>query len=173
MLNPEQEFIHQLTQWQNRLLRYLVGLLGNIHDGRDVLQAVNVALWEKRGDFKVGADFGPWARKFAYFQALAFIRDRKRDCHVFDHELMERLAQDTVELGDEDERELALRDCLSQLPEQQRALVKYRYSDGGSIRQAVQYSGKRDSAVKVALMRIRKSLLICIESKLELQAYEG
>ena len=163
----EREFVSQLTKWQGNLLGYLVSLLGDLHDARDVLQATNLALWEKRAEFIAGAEFGPWARKFAYFEALALIRDRKRDKHVFDEDLVEQLAQDTVELGDEDERQLALRDCLTQLKEDQRLLIQQRYRQGGSIRQVMQKSGKKESAVKVSLMRLRKALLLCIESKLE------
>lgn len=167
MQKAEAEFIHQLTNSQTRLLGYLVSLLGSVHDARDVLQATNVALWEKRVEFRAGADFGPWARKFAYFQSLAFIRDRKRDRHVFDDDLLAQLAEDEMPSWDEDVRDLALRDCLSQLPENQRKLIKYRYDDGGSIAEVVKKSGKKASAVKVMLMRIRKGLLVCIKSKIE------
>lgn len=164
----EIEFVKDLTQWQGRLLGYLVSILGNIHDAKDVLQVTNVKLWEKKDDFKPGAEFGPWAKKFAYFQALAFIRDRKRDKHFFDDDLMLQLADEEVVSQDPVIREVALRDCLTKLSEQQRELIKSRYSDGGSIYQAMSQSGKKESATKVALMRIRKALFMCMESKIPL-----
>ncbi|SMP46689.1 RNA polymerase sigma-70 factor, ECF subfamily [Neorhodopirellula lusitana] len=167
MPDADREFVHQLTEAQGSLLGYLASLLGNLHDARDVLQATNLALWEKRTEFITEAKFGPWARRFAYYEALALIRDRRRDKHVFDDDLVEQLARDSFDQGEEDERQLALRDCLTQLHEDQRKLIQQRYSDGGSIRQLMQSSGKKESAVKVRLMRIRHALLLCIEAKME------
>ncbi|MEO0454396.1 MAG: sigma-70 family RNA polymerase sigma factor [Verrucomicrobiota bacterium] len=170
MPNSEKDFIHALTYSQNDLMGYLVGLLGNLHDAKDVLQATNLVLWEKHKEFRTGAEFRPWARKFAYFQALAFIRDRKRDRHVFDDDVLELLASDygDVNSAKDDERELALRDCLNQLPEKQRMLIKLRYEEEGSIKQVVDQTGAKASSVKVSLMRIRNELQACIESKIAL-----
>ena len=170
MSNSQKDFIHALTYSQNDLTGYLVGLLGNLHDAKDVLQATNLVLWEKHKEFRARADFKPWARKFAYYQALAFIRDRKRDRHVFDDDVLELLASDDgdVNSAKDDERELALRDCLNQLPEKQRMLIKLRYEEAGSIKQVVDQTGAKESSVKVSLMRIRNELQACIESKIAL-----
>ncbi|MEM1295659.1 MAG: sigma-70 family RNA polymerase sigma factor, partial [Verrucomicrobiota bacterium] len=166
METPDKAFIYQLTDWQNRLFGYLVTLLGNVHDAHDVLQETNVVLWKKIDEFEPGTNFGAWARKVAYFQALAFLRDRKRDKHLFDDDLLEQFAEEESNAGEE-ERELALRDCLAQLPDRQRDLISQRYGDGGSIRKLAQDTGKKESAMKMTLMRIRHALLGCIQSKLE------
>ena len=47
MAEPDKEFVYQLTDWQNRLFGYLVTLLGNLHDARDVLQETNLVLCRK------------------------------------------------------------------------------------------------------------------------------
>ena len=73
---PDKEFVYLLTDWQNRLFGYLVTLLGNVHDAHDVLQETNLLLWHKMDDFEPDSEFGAWARECAYFQALAFLRDR-------------------------------------------------------------------------------------------------
>jgi len=164
---PDREFVYQLTDWQNRLFGYLVTLLGNLHDARDVLQATNLVLWQKIGEFEPGSNFGAWARKIAYFQALAFLRDRKRDRHVFDDDLLTRFAEEEADTAGEEERELALRDCLGQLPERSRKMLQRRYHDGDSVRKLAKDLGKKKSAMKMALMRIRQALLTCIESKLK------
>lgn len=167
---PDKEFVYQLTDWQNRLFGYLVTLLGNVHAAHDVLQETNLVLWRKIGEFESGTDFGAWARKCAYFQALAFLRDRRRDQHLFDDDLLQQLAEEENSTTDEDERELALRSCLAQLPDRQRELISQRYREGNSIKQLAQNFGKKESALKMNLMRIRQALLTCIESKLEATA---
>jgi RNA polymerase sigma-70 factor (ECF subfamily) len=169
MTGAEKEFVSELTDWQNRLFGYLFTLLGNVHDARDVLQETNLVLWQKMGDFQTGTDFGAWARKCAYFQALAFLRNRKRDKHLFDDDLLALLADERIEIFDNDEeRRLALRDCLSQLPENQRRLLDLRYKDEVPVKRLANDAGKNESAMKMILMRIREALHTCIESKLKL-----
>lgn len=168
MSQPDKEFVYQLTDWQNRLFGYLVTLLSNPHDARDVLQETNLVLWRKVDDFQPGSDFGAWARKCAYYQALAFLRDRKRDRHVFDEDVLALLASDdTSSASDENERRIALRDCLACLPDKHRQLIDKRYREEVPIRQLAADQGKNESAFKMVMMRIREVLRICIKSKLE------
>ena len=165
---PDKEFIYQLTDWQNRLFGYLFTLLGSVHDARDVLQQTNLVLWRKANEFEPGTNFGAWARKCAYFESLAFLRDRKRDRHLFDDDLLAMFADEEAEPGhDEDERWLALRDCLAQLPDRQRQLIGQRYQEEIPVRQLAAEFGKKESAMKMALMRIRGALQTCIESRLK------
>ena len=167
MDNLDREFVLHLTDWQNRLFAYLVTLLGNVHDARDVLQETNLVLCQKTGEFEPGSNFGAWARKCAYFQALAFLRDKKRDRHVFDDDVLAHFAEEPAGTPGEEEKELALRDCLAQLPGRQREMISTRYREGNSIRDLVRIFGKKESAVKMTLMRIRQGLLNCIETKME------
>ena len=165
---PDKEFVYQLTDWQNRLFGYLVTLLGNLHDARDVLQETNLVLWRKMDEFEPGTNFGAWARKCAYYQALAFLRDRKRDPHLFDDDLLSLFADETADSAhDDDERRLALRDCLAQLPDRQRRLIDQRYREEVPVRQLAADFGKKESAMKMGLMRIREALHTCIETKLK------
>ncbi|MEM9281842.1 MAG: sigma-70 family RNA polymerase sigma factor [Verrucomicrobiota bacterium] len=167
---PNEQFISDLTDWQNRLFGYLVTILGNVHDAHDVLQETNVVMWRKIGEFEPGSNFGAWAKKCAHFQALAFLRDRKRDRHVFDDDVLERLAEDeetALSPSLDEEKEIALRECLAALPDDQRRLVRDRYRDELSIKELSSRFGKKVSATKMTLMRIRDSLLLCIEGKLK------
>jgi len=68
--------------------------------------------------------------------------------------------------NDEEERRLALRDCLAQLPEQQREIIDRRYRADATVRQLAEEFGKKESAIKMAMKRIREALQVCIESKL-------
>lgn len=169
MVSPDESFIQQITDWQNRLFGYLVTILGNVHDARDVLQETNLVMWRKMEEFEPGTNFGAWAKRCAHFQALAFLRDRKRDRHVFDEEVLKQLAQDEAEsplAGGDEEREIALRECLASLPDDDRMLIRDRYRDGMGIAELARRIGKKSSATKMKLMRIRQALLGCIEGKL-------
>ncbi|MEM7013993.1 MAG: sigma-70 family RNA polymerase sigma factor [Verrucomicrobiota bacterium] len=169
MESPDKDFVYQLTDSQKRLFGYLTTLLGNLDDAREVLQETNLVILQKMGEFEPGSSFGAWSSKIAYFQALAFRRDRKRDRHLFGDELLEKFANDEAEFGEarDEDKELALRDCLAKLPDQQRNLISLRYRDEKSVKQLAGDFGKKESAMKMTLMRIRQTLLTCINSKLK------
>lgn len=165
---PDKAFVYQLTDCQNRLFGYLVTLLGSVHDAHDVLQETNLVLWRKMDTFALGSNFDAWARKCAYFQALAFLRDRKRDRHLFDDDLVAQFADEATDDAHEtSDHILILRDCLMRLPERNRQLIQLRYGQKQSVRQLAEDAGKKESAMKMMLMRIRQMLHKCIESKLE------
>jgi RNA polymerase sigma-70 factor, ECF subfamily len=161
------EFVRHLTGVQSSLFGYLVTLLGDANNADYVLQQANVVMWRRAGDFVAGTSFIAWARRVAYFQALAFLRDRKREQLVFDEETVHRLAlcfDDDEE--DEDFRRLALRHCMSQLPERQMRMLRQRYWEDESIRVIASTERKSESAVRMALMRIRNALVACLQERL-------
>ncbi|MEO1496113.1 MAG: sigma-70 family RNA polymerase sigma factor [Planctomycetota bacterium] len=159
-----EEFVRELTGAQLGLFRYISTLLGNPNDAQDVLQATNIVLWRKAGDFRPGSNFRAWSERVAYFQSRAYLRDRGRDKHVFSEPLMETLAARSVE--PDDERQIALRHCLTQLPQKSRALLRERYGDGAPIKEIAARNNRGVSAIKGALLRIRRTLLGCIQRKL-------
>jgi RNA polymerase sigma-70 factor, ECF subfamily len=161
-----EEFVRLLTGEQTRLFGYIATLLGDVNDASNVLQQTNMVLWHKAKEFTFGTNFQVWARKVAYFQTLAYLRDRKRDKLVFDEKLLEQLASRPIET-DEDERRVALRHCLGTISGDSLELLKQRYSPGHSIAQIAESRHKSPGAVKMALMRIRQALVHCIEQQLE------
>ncbi|QDU61840.1 ECF RNA polymerase sigma factor SigE [Planctomycetes bacterium Pan216] len=161
-----ERFIHYLTEGQGGLYAYLVSLLGDLHEAHNVLQETNLVLWRKAGEFEEGTDFGAWSRKVAYFQVLAHLRDRKRDRHIFDADLMSQIAERPDPKGDQEQRRLALRHCLAQLPEEHRKLINLRYAGNGSIERIANAVGKSQSAIKMSLLRVRQALMRCVEGKL-------
>ncbi len=86
---------------------------------------------------------------------------------LFDDALLDVLAEEPPDQAAPEDRELALRDCLSRLPEKQTELIQQRYVQGNSISQMASRLGKKESALKMTLMRTREALLVCIEAKLE------
>jgi RNA polymerase sigma-70 factor (ECF subfamily) len=159
------EFIKLLTAAQPRLFRYIVTLLADVHNANNVLQETNVTLWTKAREFKPGSNFLAWAREVAYFKALSFVRDASREQLIVDHALVEHIFA-RVDERDEDERRIALRHCLSELDERQRQLLRYRYADGATIEQLARQQQRTAGAVKMALKRVRVSLLECIRRRI-------
>ena len=167
MNERDEAFVREVTDRQSELYSYIYMLLGDLHDARDVLQETNLVLWRKANDFEAGSNFRAWAKRCAYYECLRFRRDRKRDRHVFDDELLALLVdQSDAPDDDEEARQLALRDCLVRLPELQRNLIDSRYRAELPIKQLAKQFNKGESAIKMSLKRIREALQVCIEFKL-------
>jgi RNA polymerase sigma-70 factor (ECF subfamily) len=169
----EEQFVRWLTDEQVSLQNYISMLLGDAHAARNVLQETNMVAWRKASEFTPGTSFSAWARKIAFWQVQAYVRDQRRDRHVFfSDELISQLAnQHASRLDDEDtEPRIALRHCLSHLSRPQLDLLRQRYEEDASIAVLARRTGKTPSAIKVGLMRLRRALLKCIEKELK---YDG
>lgn len=167
--DSQADFIRQLTAAQPRLFRYIVTLLGDVHDASNVLQETNVFLWSRAEQFRAGSNFFAWAREVAYLKAISFVRDQHRERLIVDHALVEHAFRD-VEPADDDERRIALRHCLTQLDERQMKLLKLRYYEGAPLQEIADLQGRTVAAVKMALKRVRQALLGCIKRRTSLAA---
>ena len=99
----------------------------------------------------------------ARYEAMAYLRDRARDRHVFDVELVGRLADDAeaAQQRHEAQRE-ALNTCLQKLPEAQRSLVLAAYAIGTRIDEFATQRGQTAMSLYKLLHRIRQALLECV-----------
>lgn len=158
-------FVQLLTSAQPWLFSYLVMLLGDIHDANNVLQETNMKLWTMANEFRPGSNFRAWARESAYYCALSFSRDRRRERLVVDFSLVENIVSqtDTEEI---DPRRLALRHCLSELDARKLELLRQRYRDETPLSTIAEGQHKTEAAIKMSLRRLRMALLKCIESRM-------
>jgi RNA polymerase sigma-70 factor (ECF subfamily) len=159
------EFVQLLTLAQPQLFAYIAMLLGSVQDADNILQETNLVLWKKSGQFQPGDSFPAWSRKIAYYKTLSFFRDRGRRRVIFDHSLLEQAVKQIDHKGDE--RQLALRHCLSELDEDQLSLLRLRYAVGDPLAEICRRLGKSEGAVKMALRRVRLTLMGCINRRLE------
>jgi len=161
----DEKFLQALTASQAPLLSYISCLLGDVHDANTVLQETNIVLWRKSEEFPTVRNFLAWSRGVAYYQALAFIRDRKRDKLIFSQATIDSIVseRDEVEL---DERRLVLRDCVAQLQGTKRDMIQKRYADNKRIRLIAEELRLSEGAVKMSLKRIRLALMKCIDLRL-------
>ena len=164
---PSETFVRELTGCQQSLFSYILTLLPDPDHARDVLQNTNVILWRKADQFREGTNFVAWACQVARFEVLAFRRDNARDRHVFDEELIDRLASAAEKrAADSDRRMQAFERCFNELTDHQRQLIKDRFSPGGSVQAMAKERDRSAAGISVAVSRIRKILRECIERQL-------
>jgi RNA polymerase sigma-70 factor (ECF subfamily) len=123
---------------------------------------VAVVLWRKFEELAAPEDFRKWAFGVARLEALAWARDKARDRHVFDAELLATLA-DAAERSNERLRgqQEALERCLDKLPDERRQLVLSAYAPGTSIEKLAGQRGQTPMALYKVLHRIRLALMEC------------
>lgn len=160
-------FIEALTACQESLRGYCYAKVAVWADAEDVLQATNIKLWEKEPEWDRSRPFLPWALGVAHFTILSHYRDQKRDRLVFEEDVMEVMetylrnaAEQTPDLV------LALRHCLSRMPEEPREILNSHYLSGWSLEEVSRSTGRSISALKSLLLRLRRSLALCVNREL-------
>ena len=164
-----EQFIQSITEHQNRLSAYIFSLLGDHARTADVLQETNLVLWRKKDEYQVGKAFLPWAFTIAKFQVLAHLRDRSREGELLDITLVDTVAEHSRRLAENvEDRQVALQQCMQELSPNHRKLIEQKYVHAKSIQDLSLANERGESAVKVALLRIRKKLHECVRLKLAL-----
>ena len=168
--HQHRQFLRLFTEHEPALRAYVRSLVPTRGDSSEVMQDVAVVLWEKIGEFDESRDFRKWAFGVARYQALAFIRDRARDRHVFDEQLLGRLAEEAVvaEPRHNAQRE-SLETCLKRLPDRQRELVLSAYAPGIRMDELAEMRGQTPMSLYKVLHRIRQTLLECVRREMARQ----
>ena len=173
---PGENPTHQLTHEQfmrlflsaeRELLRYVMALVPNVSDARDVVQETAVALWQAIDKYDPKKPFIPWACRFALNEARLHLRTESRRKRFLEEDVAALLDARRVELAAPlDIRREHLRDCLARLPEDQRRLVRGYYFEEESIDSLAATLRRGAEAVYKSLQRTRQALHHCIELKL-------
>ncbi|MFD0896069.1 sigma-70 family RNA polymerase sigma factor [Luteolibacter ambystomatis] len=167
--DPPSEFIREITMAQPAIAAYVRALLPGYPDYMDILQEVNITLWQKRGNFRDGTHFKAWAFQVARFHVMHVRRklavDNKR--RMFSEEFTEWLAEAANHVDESlDQKLTTLQDCLGQLRPKDRELLSIRYSRRGSIENYARQHQRNAGTVRATLRRLREILLRCVQDKL-------
>jgi len=161
-----EEFERFLEEVRLPLLRFVVSLLGNVHDAEDVIQRASLTMWRRFSEFEQGTNFQAWALKVASFEVKNFLRSAARSVVTFDDTLLDRLAKDrAVDLQTDGSRLESLEDCMRKLDPQSRALVDAVYTRGEEIKDLAQREGRAPQTFYNRLNFIRRILTECMRQK--------
>jgi RNA polymerase sigma-70 factor (ECF subfamily) len=159
------EFIELYSACQHSLYVYIVTLIGNPVDAHDVLQDVNLVLWEKFEQFRPGSNFRAWAREIARYRVLRYRQMRANDAPMLDPRVLETLAARLDDAGQPHDELYAdkLLDCISQLSDADRQLIELRYRRKVQVKDLSRQLSRSENAVSQSLGRIRRLLRKCVE----------
>lgn len=162
------EFVAQLTDHQTSMLAYIRSLAPGGSGARDLLQEVNITLWQKRATFELGTNFKAWAFQTIRYHMLNHRRRLvSRGWLIFDDDLITRMSPELeMEPAELEERHLALRSCLERLRPQDRDLIHHRYSTTSTLQDYATSTHRSAGTLKAILFNLRAALRQCIERQL-------
>jgi len=165
-----EQFVKLFTQHEAGLRAFVRSLVFSWDDVDEIMQNTGVVLWRKFSDFDQSTNFMSWACVVARFEVLSWRRDKARDRHVFDEDLVALLAVEAEEMHETltDERR-ALDVCLAKLPTNLRQVVVAAYEPGVKLNEVAGELGKSATAFYKILNRTRASLLDCITEQVALE----
>jgi len=162
--------IREFQRDRLRLIAYIRALVGDPDLTEDLFQEVSVIVLQKVEDFTEGRDLQAWCRGIAR-NVMLREREKSRRLRSFEGErLVELVDAAFAENSGNDPlegRHSLLRACLRMLAAPSRELIQLRYDAGLPLRSVAQKLGRTEAAVQVALSRVRKWLLDCVERRAE------
>ncbi|TWT36643.1 RNA polymerase sigma factor CarQ [Posidoniimonas corsicana] len=163
-----ERFVELLAAHTKRLYAFIRTLMLNgENDAEEVFQATCLVLWRKFGEYDPAKDFGAWACRMAYFEALRQKHKSQRIQHMSEAAL-EALAVAAEPIAQQiDRRREALADCLAKLNVPDRETVQLRYFTGLRPKEMAARKGRPRHTVYRELSRIHSLLMRCVQRKLE------
>jgi RNA polymerase sigma-70 factor, ECF subfamily len=162
-----EEFAARWTAAQPSIAAFVRSLVLDSTSAEEVLQRVAVALVRRYERYDPNRPFVAWAIGMAKFEVLYFRRQRAADKHIFDDELVEKIADSFQTLAERfNPMRDALAKCLEELEGRARKVVELRYSQEKSTLQIASELEVTVGAVRMLLWRARGALRDCMEKRL-------
>ena len=134
------------------------------HAAEDIFQNVALTALAKEVTFDSDGALMSWAFITARREGIDWLRRQKNAPVSLDETILEVLEAEWADesLGQAEGRSQALRDCLNELPEKSRELLKLRYFDGQRCEEVASLLGAKLDAIYKRCSRLHNSLKDCI-----------
>lgn len=165
-------FVRLFVAHEGRLRGFLRTLLHDWDDVDEVMQETSIVAWRKFDQFDKGTNFMAWSAAIARFESLKHMRRQSRDRLVFNDDILDMLAQESLEETDTlEEHRTALCKCLEKLDPRQKELLHLAYQPGVKFHEVAEQAGKSAQAFYKTIQRLRASLLECAEKQMRKEAH--
>lgn len=157
-------FINLLTSHYCKLHSYVLCMVPNKSDADDIMQETTLQMWEKFDEFRPGSDFFAWAKAIARFKIMDLRKKRARQHCQLDPTVLELLQQEREAYDDHLDRKLELlKQCIKKLSRDQKALLKFKYSEKIPAKLIAQRVGVPLHTLYRQLSGLHSMLLGCVK----------
>ena len=160
------DFSRKLTALQRPLYAYILTLLPYRTEAEDVLQETNLILCRKASQYDPEGHFQGWAFNIARYQVMGHISKFKRSKLYFSPDLIENLAEESVDLKQMDLSRKALQICYELLPKHMKTMAQLRFREDKSLIEISKTLKRPMGSVSATLHRIRINLTACVKDKI-------
>ena len=175
--NPStSNFIRLLTEHQIPIKGLIISMAPGCQDVDDILQDINVVLWEKKNTYKEGTNYKAWAYAISRNKVMQYWdQQRKLGKISLSNEFLESVAEarkdDTP--GHLKDKLDTLSRCMQTLKPKEQQLVHARYSKSTTLETYASQIGSTAGSMKVSLHRIKKKLKSCVEKNLPFRIHQA
>ena len=170
MTEGQQQLTAEFLANRHALFAYIYGHIRNTHDTEDLFQEVWLRFSEAVNRSVEIQNPAAWARGIARNLILHYWRDRRRDETLPDEELLNLVDLAFAEQERNRDywlaRQQALMECVEELPEKSRELLRLKYVQGLSAQGVAETLKQTAAGVWMSLSRLRQILRDCAEKKL-------
>ncbi len=165
------ELIRRFARIRAATLGYVRTLVRDHHLAEDIFQETCLVVLKKLDKYDPACSFDGFVLGIARNLARNAMRTR-RNLAMPSPELVEAIDRAFDDITEEESAETAsrlefLHKCIEKLASPQMKLVELRYRAGASLREIARHTGRSAGAVQVALSRIRRALMGCVERERE------
>ncbi|TMM56007.1 sigma-70 family RNA polymerase sigma factor [Maribacter algarum] len=160
-----------VERYKHMVFTVAVKVLKNQEEAEEVAQDVFVKAYTALSTFKGDSKFSTWIYKIAYYRSLDYLKKQKRgmrtssiDSGTEYHLSSMQNALDNLEIN---ERKLAIKDAIDELPKDDAVVITLHYFEELSLKEIADIMNLEANTVKVRLFRSRKRLAELLKSKLE------
>ncbi len=168
----QERFLALFLPEQGTVRAFIRSIVWDRGQCEDLFQEVALVLWRELDRYDAQRPFGAWVRGVAAKTVFKSLRQAKRAPVALSPEAMVALEAAFDQLAFEEtqrppsQREDALRQCVDQLPDKARTLVRLRYRESLKVDEIASRVASSSEAVQKALSRLRDSLQKCVERRL-------
>ncbi len=157
----------EITKVQLRLLAFICKLTGGIPESEDILQNVNIKLWQQRNDYDATRPFFNWACTIAKYEVMTHRKTLSRSRLLFSDAFIEHMAERFASANDNANLRLAfLEQCRHELSGSLRQLIDWFYADRVPVAEIARRLKRNSGSVANSLYYARHLLRLCVEGKL-------
>jgi RNA polymerase sigma-70 factor, ECF subfamily len=165
----QQDLLQTLVASRTRIAAAAWIVVRDAQAAEDIVQNVAVKAISTEHGFPSQAAALSWALVAARREGIDWLRRRKYELPVLDADILEVVnrewASEAIRGGSSYSE--ALQECLTEAPEESRALLRLRYFDGYPCKDVARELGVNLDAVYQRLSRLHRALKRCIEQRLK------
>lgn len=167
-----QAFTEILRLHQGRVRAYLNRYVRAREVVDDLAQDVFLQAYRSLETYRGEAPLAVWLLGIARHRALMLLREEQRRRAREGQKLEQALAGwrcgrvEETPVEDRAHELRALEDCIATLPPDSAKLVSAHYFDEKPLVELARTAGRKESAVRMTLLRVRQALRMCVEGKL-------